>query len=359
MTDRIITSQDSGEHVAHVYPSRLNLQVHGLRGLSALLVFVFHIYEMAEKYGFWPVSTAFLYPSILVGRHGVELFFIISGFLITGSLLRHGSVKQFLIDRAIRIYPVFLTIHLLVFVTGPLIHYKWMAGIGLDAWLTAFFENLLFLPGIFDLPLAQLSAWSLSYEAAFYLISAAAYLVARKADRRFVIAALALLLLPLLWLYPKASFFLVGVAIFFIGDNLSKRHEFLEVLALPAFVATLLMLYLSEWWPGLAYPACIPAFIFFCGIVRGAGMLSRFLRSRFLQYTGTLSFSFYLWSAVVTYPLKVLVTHVPVVAGLRLLIFAVLSTAASYVVSALSQKYLEDGARKFFKSRRKKAPPIL
>ena len=354
MTGSVITSHGSIKHIVHVYPGRLNLQVHGLRGLSALLVFLFHLYDMAEKYGFWPVSFLFLYPSILVGRHGVELFFIISGFLITGSLLRHKSVPQFLLDRAIRIYPVFLTIHLLVFVSGPLIHYKWMAGIGLVAWIIAFVQNLLFLPGIFDLPLAQLSAWSLSYEAAFYLISAAAYLAAKRISRHFLIAALAVFLVPLLFLYPKAAFFLVGVAAFFIGDNMVKRLAFFSALALPAFVATLVILLLSEWWPYLAYLACLPAFIFFCGIIGGEGALARFLRTGFLQYTGTISYSFYLWSAVVTYPLKFLVLRVPVNASLRFLMFVLVATAVSYLVSTLSYRILEDGTRKLLKGRRRK-----
>ena len=111
-----------------------------------------------------------------MGRHGVELFFTISGYLISGSLVRHGKAKTFLIDRAVRIYPVFLVIHVIVFLTGPLIGYKWMVGLTPVQWTFDFISNALFLPGIFNLPLAQLSAWSLSYEALFYLITAAAFI---------------------------------------------------------------------------------------------------------------------------------------------------------------------------------------
>jgi peptidoglycan/LPS O-acetylase OafA/YrhL len=348
-------AESVGEHVAHVFPRKLNLQVHGLRGLAALMVFVFHIYDMSLENGFWPARFEPVVTPILTGRHGVELFFIISGFLVTGSLVRHRDVGQFLLDRAIRIYPVFLTIHMIVFVTGPLIHYKWMANIIFAGWLTAFLENALFLPGIFDLPLAQLSAWSLSYEAAFYLFSAAAYIAIRHLGRQVTTPAVLLLLLPLFYLYPKASYFLVGTLIFFFGSGIFARMpRLLSAASVPAFALTLLFLLLSEWNDMFSYLGCLPAFVFFACIVEGAGALSRFLRLPLLQYTGTVSYSFYLWSAMVTYPSKIAIGRL--LSGrmpdeLRLLIFAALSTGLVYLVSHYSHRYLEDGARKLIRSR--------
>src|SRR5665213_3449768 len=97
----------------HVYPGTINPQIHGLRGLAALIVFVFHIYGIADEWHFWPASLADFGFVFRLGRHGVEIFFIISGCLITASLLRHQRAGRFLVDRCIRIYPVFLTIHLL------------------------------------------------------------------------------------------------------------------------------------------------------------------------------------------------------------------------------------------------------
>ena len=82
--------------------------------------------------------------------------------------------------------------------------------------------------------------------------------------------------------------------------------------------------------------------------------MARFLRTGFLQYTGTISYSFYLWSAVVTYPLKFLVLRVPVNASLRFLMFVLVATAVSYLVSTLSYRILEDGTRKLLKGRRRK-----
>ena len=88
---------------------------------------------------------------------------MISGYVINASLLRHGDVVSFAIDRVARIYPVFLAVHLGIFTVGPLIGYKFFHGLGLIEWAYQFASNVLFLLGVFNLPLAQIVAWSLIY----------------------------------------------------------------------------------------------------------------------------------------------------------------------------------------------------
>ncbi len=196
--------------------------------------------------------------------------FIISGYLITGSLIRHQSAAKFLIDRAIRLYPVFMTIQLIVFGLGPAVHYKWLSGISAAGWLIAFVENGLFLPGIFDLPLAQLNAWSLSYEAAFYLVGATCFILARRLGQRPVIAALVVFLAFVIPLDPRAAFFLPGVAIFFLSRRtVPNLPVWLRALSPPALVATLALLTAAETVRGAAYAALIPALIFFVCVRRG------------------------------------------------------------------------------------------
>jgi len=292
------------------YPKNLNRQIHGLRGFAALAVFVFHIYGMASVWGFWPAAFDPLDDIFIVGRHGVEIFFIVSGYLITGSLIRHRSVRKFLIDRAIRIYPVFMTIQLLVFGLGPVFRYRWFDGITALAWCKAFISNGLFLPGLFDLPLAQLNAWSLSYEAAFYLVSAAVFTGGKIAGRWFVAIVLAGLLVYIVMAYPKAIFFPVGAAVYFITRLSPVRlPHWIGFLSLPAFIATLALLTMAEFRPWLVFVAPVPALIFFWAAVEGQGLLSSMLRTPFLLYMGTISYSFYLWSPVVTYPMKLFVQH--------------------------------------------------
>jgi peptidoglycan/LPS O-acetylase OafA/YrhL len=201
------------------YPKNLNRQIHGLRGFSTLAVFVYHVHGMGTLWNFWPAALNPVVPFFAAGKHGVEIFFIISGYLITGSLIRHQSAAKFLVDRAIRLHPVFMTIQLIVFGLGAFIHYKWLVGISASGWAIAFVENGLLLPGLFDLPLAQLNAWSLSYEAAFYLTAAVCFVLVQRLGRWPVVAALAVLLGFVLPHYARAIFFLPGVAMFFLSHR--------------------------------------------------------------------------------------------------------------------------------------------
>jgi len=336
-----------GAYPPGAYPKNLNRQIHGLRGFSALAVFVYHVYGMGTLWNFWPAALNPVAPIFAAGKHGVEIFFIISGYLITGSLIRHRSAAKFLVDRAIRLYPVFMTIQLIVFAAGPVIHYKWLSGISAPDWAVAFTQNALFLPGIFDLPLAQLNAWSLSYEAAFYLLAAASYVLIRWLGRWPVIAALAVILAVVIPLYARAVFFLPGVAIYFLTQRRAvSLPAWIRALSLPTLVVTLALLTVAETVGGVVYIAAIPGFAFFLSAVEGRCLLSTMLRTRFLQYLGTISYSFYLWSPVVTYPMKLVIDrylHGRLDDLINVSLFATVGFAASVAVSHVSYRVLEDG----------------
>ncbi len=332
------------------YPKQLNREIHGLRGFSALAVFVFHIYGIATEWGFWPAQLDWSTFFFRMGRHGVEIFFVISGYLITASLLRHRSVRQFLLDRCIRVYPVFLTIQILIFSVGPLIGFRWLAGVDAGSWLYFFLANALFLPGIVDVPLAQPSAWSLTYEAAFYLVSAAAFVVAARLGRGVAIAIGAVLLLASVVIAPLSLFFLVGIIVYATHER-RALPAFLRRGSILALAATLALLALAEDNPLWIYAALPPALLLFASIVTGEGGLSRVLRSRFLQYLGTISYSFYLWFGVVTYPLKIVLAklHGRVDDVVLVLLFAIGGLVLSVLVAHLSYIVLEQRVGHFLR----------
>ena len=92
---------------------------NGIRGVAVLTVF------MAHFGGFWsPKISAFTWE-------GVDLFFVLSGFLITGilydSLDTPSFFRNFYIRRALRIFPVFYALCILLLILTPLIHlhYSW------------------------------------------------------------------------------------------------------------------------------------------------------------------------------------------------------------------------------------------
>ena len=280
-----------------------NRNLNGLRGLCAFLVFLRHIWGGPRLEGWWgdtlghAATLDFLFDSL---QCAVEIFFMISGFLITASLLRAPTVGHFLINRVLRIYPVFLATHLILFVLGPALHYKLLAGIDASQWSWLFVTNGLLLPGIFDIPLVQLNAWSLSYEAAFYGFAILAALFGRRLPPKQRAVLIALAAAGACFLYPRAVFFAAGAAVYLMGDQaraLGQRRWLLPGLLLPAlFLLLQASLPAPAGWMRLGY--CIGFFVgiaLFAGLVHGRGRLATLLQRRPMQYLGDISYSFYLW----------------------------------------------------------------
>jgi peptidoglycan/LPS O-acetylase OafA/YrhL len=139
--------------------------VDGLRAIAVMLVLNFHAFPEAAPGGFV----------------GVDVFFVISGFLITGIIARELDQKRFSLlgfysRRIRRIFPALIVVLSATLVLGWL----WMlpsayAQLGSDAFASAaFFANiaLLLQSGYFDIESAKkplLHLWSLGIEEQFYL----------------------------------------------------------------------------------------------------------------------------------------------------------------------------------------------
>jgi peptidoglycan/LPS O-acetylase OafA/YrhL len=86
--------------------------VDGFRGIAVISVMLFHY--LAEWSG--PLGYAGAYCSWWrVGKLGVDLFFVISGFVITMTTLRSATAVEFGAKRGARLYPAFIVASLLVF----------------------------------------------------------------------------------------------------------------------------------------------------------------------------------------------------------------------------------------------------
>jgi peptidoglycan/LPS O-acetylase OafA/YrhL len=159
----------------------------GLRGVAASLVFLVHYHAAFGALllrGERRADAASAYASE-VGYHGVNVFFVLSGYLIYASLLRgRASYPTFFKRRVRRIYPTFLVVllcYLAVAALAPQLapHRPW------SPWYVV--ANALLLPGVFDIVPVVTVSWSLSYEIFFYLGLAA--LVATLRLRRWSGAA--------------------------------------------------------------------------------------------------------------------------------------------------------------------------
>lgn len=152
-------------------PERLRLPSHipeldGLRGLAIALVLVYHCHPKLE--------STHLDKMAQWGWIGVNLFFVLSGFLITGIIADSRTdprfFRNFYARRALRIWPVYVLVLLLNYFFVP-----WVFGTfwwGVDQMRSApwlhyifFVQNLFFiaLPGTLG------PTWSLAIEEQFYV----------------------------------------------------------------------------------------------------------------------------------------------------------------------------------------------
>ncbi|MHA4807447.1 acyltransferase family protein [Flavitalea flava] len=135
-----------------------------LRGMAAISIVLYHMLIIEKKYSGGDLYLPFLFK---MGQSGVDLFFVISGFImvtITGEGSK-VSTGNFLLHRAARIYPnywFYFLITLSVFLINPSLVNSSQGN------STNFFTSFLLLPSR-NLPLV-LVAWSLIFELYFYLI---------------------------------------------------------------------------------------------------------------------------------------------------------------------------------------------
>jgi len=166
----------------------------GLRASSIALVIVGHAYQGATNHS--PSTPLWL----IFGNAGlgVEVFFVVSGFLITTLLLeereRSGaiSLRNFYIRRAFRIIPalwVYLAVVLLLAATGAL------GGVTRGSFLSTLAFTSNYSPWADSEALAH--TWSLSVEEQFYLLWPAALAIVLARRGRGAAAKLALTLVVL------------------------------------------------------------------------------------------------------------------------------------------------------------------
>jgi len=140
-------------------------ELQGLRGLAVLAVVIYHCHPRLQ--GTW------LNYGSLWGWAGVNLFFVLSGFLITSILLeardRPHYFRNFYARRALRIWPVYLLVLAICYANAP-----WFIGLPVfDAIKTApWWAYLLFLQNLFHLalPPAIGQTWSLAIEEQYYFV---------------------------------------------------------------------------------------------------------------------------------------------------------------------------------------------
>ncbi len=183
------------------YGIKRNLQLDILRGVAILLVFGRHL-ELPRPDG---IVGALAEMWFRIGWLGVDLFFVLSGFLIGGLLVtelqKHSriDVTRFLVRRGLKIYPAYF-----VFISYVMLMpaAKSFASGG-DAWATItgewtkYWPNLLFLQNYVGSNPAG-HTWSLAVEEHFYLTLPFALVALVIIGRVQVLMPLCLIVVPAL-----------------------------------------------------------------------------------------------------------------------------------------------------------------
>jgi peptidoglycan/LPS O-acetylase OafA/YrhL len=171
-----VTVPQSSIH--HEASSLRDPRLDGLRGLAILLVMLFHTTQYPRVRG---AGDAALTALPALGWCGVDLFFVLSGFLITRILLAtRGSssyAKSFYARRVLRIFPLYYAMLLFFFVIAPRVlalaelNAAWTGTRPTEqVWYWLHLSNLAAAQrGAFD-HLSLAVAWSLAIEEQFYLV---------------------------------------------------------------------------------------------------------------------------------------------------------------------------------------------
>lgn len=274
----------------------------------------------------WAVSFVMFYhfgiPGFAGGFVGVDVFFVISGFLMTGIITRglergDFSVLSFYLARAKRILPALLVLCTVLLIAGwwllPSPEYRMLGTHSTFSLL--FLANIKFWleAGYFDAASHEkwlLHTWSLAVEWQFYLLLPLVLLLAwkRRPSRNTIFLTLLAGLLASLALsttltqgHPSAAFYLLptrawemlaGGLISLLPTGRESWSRALELTGMSAIVASVALFDSSTPWPG--WYALLPVTGTML-VLKAARADSLWTGNRVAQWLGNCSYSLYLW----------------------------------------------------------------
>lgn len=153
--------------------------MEGMRGFAVFLVFLVHFATLSAPW-IAPGSAVSAIAGAVhtIGNSGVDLFFVLSGYLIYGSLIsREQPFFAFMRRRVVRIYPTFCVVFATYLFLSAVHPSESKIPAGNYEALVYTLQNFVLLPGIFPIVPIITVAWSLSYEMFFYLAMPAAIML--------------------------------------------------------------------------------------------------------------------------------------------------------------------------------------
>lgn len=333
--------------------------LQGLRAIAVLFVLFFHAGA----------------PGFNGGFIGVDIFFVLSGFLITGNLLREvistGTVspKNFYAKRMRRLLPesllvLFFTLLTCFLFLPPVLIPNFVGDI---TSAVLYVSNMSFATQATDYfasgstPSPVLHFWSLGVEEQFYifwpmvvLLLTKSKLHARYSVRLFASIAFIVSLFFALWLLPRSqpwAFFslpsrawelALGAILATVVSHVSKmNHKLINILG---FIGLLLVIFsgffirAANQFPGLLalVPTVGAGLIIISGAHKGKTLTSNLLSVEPMQYIGKISYSLYLWHWPIFVIPAIIVGH-SLSWPIRIFLFLV-----TFIAASLSEKFVEN-----------------
>lgn len=328
--------------------------IDGLRAIAVISVILFHV-------GFS------LFPG---GFVGVDVFFVISGYLITSIIRKEASNEKFsYIDfyerRARRLLPPLIP----VLIASSVLSFCLLDTENFNRFINSIYASIFFVANLFfwsttsyfDGPgemTPLLHLWSLGVEEQFYLIFPATLLLALKKGRRYpslipiIFIASFILSETLLQNFKNDAAFYNPLARFWellagslVALYCPKRISELRFANIAEIVGSALILlpilsYTKRLeFPGLyALPPVIGTMLIIAADGNGA-LIGRFLKSRALVFIGLISYSLYLWHWPVLVFLRLIFSDIDTQLGL-------LAIFTSFSLASLSYFLLETPFRR-------------
>jgi exopolysaccharide production protein ExoZ len=267
-----------------------------LRGIAAMLVVVQHLAFKGRQYSGDPLGF------FHVGHVGVDIFFIISGFIMchtcAGGRAAEAGPVDFLKRRAARIFPLYWLLTL-----AALLVYFWNPNlVNSESGDTRVVASFLLLPT--DGHYLVANGWTLAYEFYFYLIFACGMFFRGNSGRWFSAALLALLVVLGPWVGSLGQYarfltdpmlveFIYGMGLYFVYRSRFRLPGWAAVLCVCLAVGLLIHMNSHELTGIRCLDLGVPAVLICAGLVSLESELQT-RRVKALEMLGDSSYSLYL-----------------------------------------------------------------
>lgn len=284
-------------------------QLDGLRCIAVSLVILEHYAIILGRH-------------ISAGYYGVDLFFVISGFLITSILVKSeesffSAYKKFIGRRTLRIFPIYYITILILLLIGNEYVSKYLV------YCLTYTYNYAWV--YFNIPMNPITHfWSLCIEEQFYLFWPFIILGLRKQRailQTIIFAVIAICSLQILFdlfpavtpynfvgIFPRANSLGIGALGAFINRNNKYIAGFLEKKWLEVLMLALLLYLLNSAYT-VKYVICpfISLYFVLKTAHKGFGFaaVNNFLKHRVTVYIGSISYGIYLFHLPIGYYLTV------------------------------------------------------